>query len=279
MFPRMFRWRNFSLRRKGLIVVGLPVLPVFLFWLLVAAVLIYQNAHPIPPPTTPQQIRAAQARGRGIFWIFILGSTVFGLAGFGAALALSRGMRRRLELVAVQADQLGRGRVPEILPTGGDEIGHLSQRLQEAGLLLRQRDDEARRAGQQLTDANAALLAQASQLEAANKELEAFSYSVSHDLRAPLRAIDGFSLALEEEHGTTLGDSGTDSLRRVRAAAKRMGDPHRRDAQLVAALSDRHAARDGRPLGDGVIGARRTGPPGSGSTSQREHRARTADRR
>ena len=61
------------------------------------------------------------------------------------------------------------------------------------------------------------------ELEAANQELEAFSYSVSHDLRAPLRALDGFSLALLQDYGEHLDDTGKDYLARVRAAAQRMG--------------------------------------------------------
>ncbi len=64
----------------------------------------------------------------------------------------------------------------------------------------------------------------ATELEAANKELEAFSYSVSHDLRAPLRAIDGFSQALAEDYSDKLDEHGKDYLRRVRAATQRMGD-------------------------------------------------------
>jgi len=59
-------------------------------------------------------------------------------------------------------------------------------------------------------------------LEAANKELEAFSYSVSHDLRAPLRAIDGFSEILLENYSTVVDDQGKDYLNRVRAATQRM---------------------------------------------------------
>ncbi len=61
------------------------------------------------------------------------------------------------------------------------------------------------------------------QLELSNKELEAFSYSVSHDLRAPLRSIDGFSNVLLKEYQERLDDQGKDYLGRVRAAAQRMG--------------------------------------------------------
>ena len=60
-------------------------------------------------------------------------------------------------------------------------------------------------------------------LEATNKELEAFSYSVSHDLRAPLRSIDGFSMALMEEYEDKLDTDGKDYLRRVRSSSQRMG--------------------------------------------------------
>ena len=61
------------------------------------------------------------------------------------------------------------------------------------------------------------------ELEAANSELEAFSYSVSHDLRAPLRAMDGFSQAVLEDYANKLDEDGKDSLQRIRAAAQRMG--------------------------------------------------------
>jgi PAS domain S-box-containing protein len=62
-----------------------------------------------------------------------------------------------------------------------------------------------------------------SQLEAANQELEAFAYSVSHDLRAPLRAMDGFSRILLQEHAQYLSGEAQHYLRRVRENAQRMG--------------------------------------------------------
>jgi len=62
------------------------------------------------------------------------------------------------------------------------------------------------------------------ELEAANRELESFSYTVSHDLRSPLRAIDGFSQMLEQDHGGALDGEGRRLLRTIRERALRMGE-------------------------------------------------------
>jgi PAS domain S-box-containing protein len=81
---------------------------------------------------------------------------------------------------------------------------------------------DSREARERLNTLNAELRHQARQLTAANAELEAFSYSVSHDLRAPLRAIDGFSRIVAEEAGPTLNPDAARALERVQAAAGRM---------------------------------------------------------
>jgi len=60
-------------------------------------------------------------------------------------------------------------------------------------------------------------------LQNVNTALQSFSYSVSHDLRAPLRSIDGFSLMVLEDYADRLDDTGVDMLERIRAAAGRMG--------------------------------------------------------
>jgi signal transduction histidine kinase len=62
------------------------------------------------------------------------------------------------------------------------------------------------------------------ELEAANHELEAFSYSVSHDLRAPLRALDGFSHLLAEDPDSRVSEQGRHYLERIRASSQKMGE-------------------------------------------------------
>jgi signal transduction histidine kinase len=84
-------------------------------------------------------------------------------------------------------------------------------------LCLRIRNEMSERARQ-----SAALDRANQSLEAANRELEGFSYSVSHDLRAPLRAIDGYSKMLEENYGAQLDETGLRYIRTVRSGSQRM---------------------------------------------------------
>jgi light-regulated signal transduction histidine kinase (bacteriophytochrome) len=80
-----------------------------------------------------------------------------------------------------------------------------------------------RAANDNLRGLNESLRRQKEALEDVNRELESFSYSVSHDLRAPLRSIDGFSQALAEDCGGALDEQGKRYLGRIRDAAQRMG--------------------------------------------------------
>ena len=90
-----------------------------------------------------------------------------------------------------------------------------------------QREVERRRADKEIRTLNAELeqrvIDRTFQLEAANKELASFAYSVSHDLRAPLRGIDGWSLALLEDYGDRLDDQARKYLDRVRTETQLMG--------------------------------------------------------
>lgn len=94
---------------------------------------------------------------------------------------------------------------------------------QIAGFATVERDLSAPRTGSAIDELHAELARRVGELAAANDELEAFSYSVSHDLRGPLRAIDGFSKILIEQYGDKLDQQGRHFLSRVRAGSQRMG--------------------------------------------------------
>jgi light-regulated signal transduction histidine kinase (bacteriophytochrome) len=96
-----------------------------------------------------------------------------------------------------------------------DDFETEKNKVEMANQQLEKEIEERRRVEAQVQGVNTELLA-------ANKELEAFAYSVSHDLRAPLRSIDGFSQALLEDYSDRLDESGRGHLQRVRRAAQRM---------------------------------------------------------
>ncbi len=82
---------------------------------------------------------------------------------------------------------------------------------------------ESKKTEEEILMLNEKLKQRAFELDAANRELEAFSYSASHDLRAPLRSIDGFGRILEEEYGKALDEKGKQFLGRLRNATQKMG--------------------------------------------------------
>jgi len=148
------------------------------------------------------------------------------LFAMGAAFFASRRLRRSISepIVAladvaarvavdrdysVRASEGGEGEVALLTTAFNHMLNQIQQRdrsLQESRDLLEQRVRE-----------------RTAELAASNRELEAFCYSVSHDLRAPLRSIDGFSLALVDDHADSLNDEGKNYLSRIRGATQRMG--------------------------------------------------------
>ncbi len=135
------------------------------------------------------------------------------------------------ERVAARTDDLEQARAAALNMMEDAERQNRELRdMQRATLSLMEDSDEARRKAEEAAaevrhyrDHLEELVEQRTDaLRAVNHELEAFSYSVSHDLRAPLRSIDGFSQALVEDYEDQLDEQGKDYLGRVRAASQRM---------------------------------------------------------
>jgi signal transduction histidine kinase len=165
-----------------------------------------------------------EANERLKWYLVIVGAVL--LISLGAAQLVSRVSRRAIsdpitELAAL-ATRLSTDRdySVRVTTTGVGELAVLISAFNEMLAQIQERD-------RSLQDSHALLEERVQQrteaLNVSNQELEAFCYSVSHDLRSPLRSIDGFSQALLEDLEGTLDESSADHLGRIRAATQRMG--------------------------------------------------------
>ncbi|MCF8108046.1 MAG: HAMP domain-containing protein [Desulfohalobiaceae bacterium] len=141
-----------------------------------------------------------------IFWITMGVIAVAGIVGFFLARSLSRPVHALIN----GTREIARGnRTFRIGSNSQDEIGELSRAFDTMTRQLREKEQ--------------ALDQQTIQLKAANQELESFAYSVSHDLRAPLRAIDGYARILEEDYEPVLDEEGRRLLGVICSEAARLG--------------------------------------------------------
>jgi len=144
-----------------------------------------------------------------------------------SSLIIARNISKPLTRLADYSRRVGEGEyTADIEIKGKDEVasvasdvksmvGQLRKHREHLEELVEERTSDLKARTTELERAN-------TEVAAINKELEAFAYSVSHDLRAPLRSIDGFSQALMEDYPDKLDEQGKDYLQRVRSAAQRM---------------------------------------------------------
>lgn len=123
---------------------------------------------------------------------------------------------------SVRAPKLGDDELGKLTDAFNQMLGRIEEQKQELQQYATELEQRVAERTRELEQSNEALRRNAAELAASNDELDAFAYSVSHDLRAPLRSIDGFSQVLLEDFAAQLGDAGRDSLQRVRAASQRM---------------------------------------------------------
>jgi signal transduction histidine kinase len=151
--------------------------------------------------------RAERAAGASRLWISLACLTSVMLL----SLWLGRGALRSLAELTVGFLRFSKGDFNQPIPiVSRDEIGEVAQEANRMAASLE-------RLGRERDKAERAL-------KLSNQELEAFSYSVAHDLRAPLRGLNGFSQALLEDLGDKLDGEAKDYLQRISAGAERMGE-------------------------------------------------------
>jgi signal transduction histidine kinase len=166
------------------------------------------------------------------------------------SLALARGLVTRVTALTQGFSRFGRGEFDQtIVVQTRDELGQLARGANAMAASLKRLDTERRSAERAM--------------EASNRELEAFSYSVAHDLRAPLRGINGFARALAEDYAEKLDGGAREYLERIDAATQRMGELI--DALLALSRLSRAELRRGpvnlTQVADGIVKQLRANDP------------------
>jgi signal transduction histidine kinase len=155
-------------------------------------------------------------------YFIIVGLTLLLLGTLGAWV-LATAITKPVLALQKGAEAIAAGNLDQKVGTGSqDEIGRLSSAFDTMTVALALDRAGREKAEMEVRQLNEDLRHHVRQLEESNRELDAFSYSVSHDLRSPLRSIDGFSLALLEEQADKLDAGGRDYLERIRNATQRM---------------------------------------------------------
>lgn len=156
-----------------------------------------------------------------IFFVLVISITIISILVM-IAFRLQRLVSQPIQELSDAVETIGREEdySVRVRVAGDDELGRLGMAFNDMIGTIQQQNQRITRSKYEL---ERVVETRTSQLRLANSELEAFSYSVSHDLRQPLRAIEGFGLALEEDCADQLDATGKDYLQRIRAATTRMG--------------------------------------------------------
>jgi signal transduction histidine kinase len=158
----------------------------------------------------------------------LLGTLLFLIVGSITAYLVVRGVSRPLGQLANGVTSLAAGDLAVTIPVEtGDEIGTLAEAFNAMVATLRERNRQVDEASAQLAAMNSILERRVAErtaaLESANRELESFNYSASHDLRAPLVRLAGLCEAFREDCGAQLDEQGRHYLHRITLVGEQMG--------------------------------------------------------